>query len=104
MTALESLGLDGNQITDLSPLSELISLIFLSLDNNRITDLSALSGLTRLQRLGLRFNQIVDIGPLVSNPGLGRRDVLDLYRNPLNEQSRNVHIPALRARGVFIRD
>ena len=60
------------------------------------------SGLTALTHLDLSSNRISDIGPLVSNPGLGRGDRLDVDYNPLNDRSCSTHIEALRRRGVRI--
>ena len=71
------LGLDGNQITDISALSGLTNLTELYLNGNQITDISALSGLTNLTELRLQ-------------------------NNPLSASSINDHIPALQARGVTI--
>ena len=101
LTALKKLLLYNNQITDVS-LSELTALESLYLSHNRITDVSTLSGLTALERLFLDNNQITDIGPLVANSGLGDGDLVWLYSNPLSIRSREVHIPALRARGVSV--
>ena len=102
LTALTVLGLDDNQISDVSALSGLTALTELYLGINRISDVSALSGLTALTVLGLDDNQISDIGPLIANQGLGNGDTVYLRNNPLSAESRNRHIPALRARGVNI--
>ena len=88
LTSLEELSLQGNSITEISGLSEVVSLTRLSLDGNQlsgsmpselgnltyltdlslgwnnITDISALSGLTNLTRLYLVSNAITDISPL----------------------------------------
>ena len=102
LTKLEILHLSNNQITDLSPLAGLTKLGGLYLHNNKITNLSPLTGLTNLVRLWLQSNSISDIDPLVANGGLGERDQVELYYNPLSDDSQNVHIPALRARGVYV--
>ena len=47
-------------------------------------------------------NLIADIGPLVENPNLGSGDWITLTGNPLSEESLNVHVPALRDRGVQV--
>ena len=52
--------------------------------------------------LGLMQNQISDISPLVDNPGLGEGDDVILVNNPLSEESVNVHILELEARGVTV--
>ncbi len=54
-SSLTSLYLESNEITDLSPVSQLSALIGLHLDyNNTLSDLSPLSGLTGLQNLEVR--------------------------------------------------
>ena len=100
LTALEDLGLGGNQISNISPLAGLTALEDLDLGGNQISNISPLSGLTALERLILRHNRISDIGPLVSNAGLGRDDLVTLFRNPLSETSCSTHILTLRRRGV----
>ena len=61
-------------------------------------------------------NMIVDLKPLVDNPGLGNEDpvhledglerqsdIVTVQDNPLSDVSRNVYIPALKARGVIVK-
>ena len=60
------LHLDGNYISDISPLSSLTELGFLSLRNNQISDITPLADLTRLWLLDLNNNQISDITPLAN--------------------------------------
>jgi Leucine-rich repeat (LRR) protein len=64
MTALTSLELTNNQISDLAPLSGLNSLLFLFLESNLITDLTPLSGLNNLLLLDLYDNPITDWSPV----------------------------------------
>ena len=64
LTMLESVSLQGNAITDISPLSGLTELTFLNLSDNQITDVSALAGLTKLRTLYLDGNAITDFSPL----------------------------------------
>ena len=127
MTRLRTLYLYTNEISDLSPLSGLTNLRWLSLSNNLIWDISHLASLTELRGLALNINavsdishlsgmihmerlniwdcDIVDLSPLVENAGLrGKRDFIDLRDNPLSDVSINKHIPALRERGVEVRD
>ncbi|MEG4580668.1 leucine-rich repeat domain-containing protein [Microcoleus sp. MON1_C5] len=61
LSNLTELSLDGNQITDLTPLSALTNLTSLYLNNNQITDITRLSALTNLTSLYLNNNQITDI-------------------------------------------
>ena len=64
LTNLTELRLGGNSITDVSALSNLTNLTDLSLSSNSITDVSALSSLTNLTRLVLGGNSISDISAL----------------------------------------
>ena len=103
LTGLTRLDLGGNQVTDLSPLAGLAALTWLVLWYNQLTDITPLSRLTALAYLPLGYNQISDLSPLIRNSGLGSGDEVGLQGNPLNDESRNTHIPALQARGVAVR-
>ena len=72
LTQLNSLGLSGNKILDVSPLSGLTQLTYLYLDGNTISDISALSGLTQLTELDLPSNNISDISSLANLTQLTR--------------------------------
>ncbi len=83
-TNSERLELNGNQISDISPLAGLINLERLELNGNQISDISPLAGLINLERLELRQNQIFDISPLA---GLINLISLNIRRNPLSDIS-----------------
>ena len=102
LTSLEVLSLANNQIVGISSLTGLTRLKQLSITNNQIVDLSQLSGLNRLSWLDLSNNKIADISPLLENSGLGEGDFVDLRHNPLDDDSINVHIIALKERGVKV--
>jgi TolB protein len=93
------LDLSDNQVQDLSPLTRLTQLTFLDLSGNQVKDLSALSGLGRLEILVLDANQVHDLSPLSR---LTQLKSLELSGNPLDEASLNVHLPALKSRGVKV--
>ena len=97
---LTRLDLINNSISDIAPLSGLTSLESLNLGHNSVSDVSALSELTSLEGLYLPHNNISDIAPLVANMGLSSGDEVDVTNNPLSATSINIHIPALRGRGV----
>ena len=99
---LESLALDHNRIADLILLAQLNSLTFLDLAVNQIIDFTSLAGLDNLEILFLQRNLIKNIKPLVANTGLGEGDAIYLHGNPLSDQARNEHIPALKVRRVAI--
>ena len=82
--------------------SEMATLTRLIAPNKNISDLTGLEFATGLDTLDLSDNNIEDIEPLVDNTGLGTGAAIDLRGNPLNDQSRDVHIPALEARGVAV--
>lgn len=118
MTDLQRLEMRANEISDIGPVSKMRDLRILCLDRNRIEDITPLEGLTRIGEwdvwkggelrahielhLGLSENWISDIGPLVRNSGVGKGDGLDLRGNPLSDEARDVHIPALQKRGANI--
>ena len=65
-------------------------------------DISSLDGIqycVNLRNLNLDANQISDIGPLIELTRLWRLTLMD---NPLNDESINIHIPALRQIGVDV--
>ena len=102
LKSLQVLRLYGNRIVDLTPISQLKNLQYLFLNENRIVDLTPISQLKSLKYLNLSRNQITDLSPLVANPGLDDGDEVYLEGNPLSDQARTEHIPALRARGVSV--
>ena len=102
LTNLTRLALYDNTLSDISALSGLTNLEGLYLGKNALSDISALSGLTNLIQLWLRGNNISDISPLVANTGLGSGDCVEVWGNPLSDESINTHIPALQSRGVTV--
>jgi len=103
LTSLTYLYLRNNHIADISSLSSLTNLTHLTLSNNQIVDISSLSSLVNMNYLSLTDNQISDIAPLVQNEGLSAGDRVYLNRNPLSQDSKDIHIPELQARGVDVR-
>ena len=79
---LQGLGLPHNQIVDLTPISQLSSLIWLGLPHNQIVDLTPISQLNNLQRLYLGGNQIVDLTPISQ---LNSLNLLYLYDNEIDD-------------------
>ena len=64
LTSLVTLALDANNISNLSPLQNLTNLTNLFLDGNNITDLEPISNLVNLESLALDDNNISDVTPL----------------------------------------
>ena len=85
LTTLEYLYLAGNHsITDVSPLTSLTGLKRLYLDFNRISDIRPLAGLTALTHLGLTHNSISDVNPLA---GLYNLEILHIQNNSIADHS-----------------
>ena len=102
LTNLTGLDLSSNAIMDISELAGLTNLTGLDLSSNAITDISALAGLTNLTRLDLSSNAITDISLLALNEGWGDGVEIDVSGNPLSDDSFDIHIPALKARGATV--
>ena len=62
--SLEELSLDGNKITDLSPIGGMAKMKSLVIAFNDISDLSALSGMPQLEVLDAKSNNISDVSTL----------------------------------------
>lgn len=101
LTNLTELDLWENLITDISPLASLTNLETLNLTKNQITDISPLASLTNLNHLELTRNEITDISPLLES-GLGEGDTVRLWGLQLDDNSLNVVIPELEAKGVRV--
>ena len=84
LTALKTLNLSNNYISDISALENLTSLTGLYLSDNSISDISTLSGLTQLTHLDLSGNSITDISAL---SGMTLMTNLHLSRNSLTDLS-----------------
>ena len=78
----EWLDLEGNTISDISPISGLTKLTNLYLKHNNITDVAPLAGLTQLAMLGFRGNNITDVAPLA---GLTQLAILYLDDNNITD-------------------
>jgi hypothetical protein len=101
---LEVLYLEDNWIQDVSPLSELWTLVDLRLSDNHITDINPLVWLDRLERLHLTNNSINYLESLRELPNLrhlwlGRNDISDI--SPLEGL---VNLEILSFGGNFVHD
>ena len=99
MKRLSVLTLASNRIEDVSALAQLSTLSALELQDNAIADIEPLGALTSLRHLDIGGNAVVDLGPLRQLTDLR---TLDVRHSPLSAESREVHIPALRAAGVSV--
>lgn len=84
LTALTTISLDKNPITDFSPLGELPLLNTLSMSNSGISDLSSFPYIASLVNLSLYDNNISDVRPLQINSQLIN---LSLYNNTISDVS-----------------
>ena len=84
LTNLTKLELGSNSISDISPLENLTNLTTLELFSNSISDISPLEDLTNLTTLDLGFNSISDISPLENLTNL---TTLDLSGNNMSDIS-----------------
>ena len=84
---------------DLKPLQDLLLLEILSFDRNVVEELTTLGSLRLLNRVEFKANQVRDISILLS---LANLTTVTLNGNPLNEEARDRHIPALREAGIVI--
>jgi Leucine-rich repeat (LRR) protein len=64
LTALNTLGLNGTRVSDLTPLSALNGLIELRLGSTQVSDLTPLGGLNLLRVLYADYTHVSDLSPL----------------------------------------
>lgn len=82
LTSLQELNLLGTQVSDLSPLKNLTSLETLTLSGTQTHDLKPLGNLTNLNRLFLSLAPVRDLTPLSTLTNLG---LLNLNRTPVSD-------------------
>lgn len=85
LTNLTELWLDFNQISDIKPLANLTNLSVLNLRGNQISDVTPFANLTNLTELNLRENQISDVTPLANLTNL---TLLDLGKNQISDEDK----------------
>jgi len=94
LIALETLTVDGHQLTSLAPLARLKRLRTFSAARNSIDELSVFAGLTSLESVGLSDNEIEDASALSSLRALG---TLSLARNKISSVSAFAGLSNLRS-------
>ena len=99
LTNLQTLSLWGNKVADASPLASLISLRKLDMWGNEITDVRPLAGLTNLQFLQLGDNAITDVSPLASLTNL---QWLGVMENALSQHAANQQLAAAITSGLRV--
>ena len=96
---LEDLRLPRNVIKDISPLAGLTNLRVLALDHNFITDVEALAGLSNLREIAIEHNSIPDYSPL-DNLSLNvfvYDQICDMPPEPLEPRLANRSFPSIFA-------
>ena len=91
-TNLEWLKIQGNQISDISPIAGLTKLDLLDISDNEISDLSPLTGLKNLRHVKVSRNNISDLSPLAGLPTLNR---FDSWGNPVSDLSPLVELEVI---------
>ncbi len=99
LTNLQTLSLWGNKVADASPLASLISLRTLDMWGNAITDVQPFAGLTNLQFLNLGDNDIADVSPLASLTNL---QWLGVMENALSQHAANQQLAAAITSGLRV--
>ncbi len=78
------LALNNNQISDLSPIADLINLRVLNLWNNPVSNLSSVRGLKNLYELSFGLTSVSDLSPIA---GLINLEWLHFYGAPVSDLS-----------------
>ena len=100
LTQLQELSLNRTAVSDISALATLTQLQWLYLSDTNVSDISALATLTQLQSLSLNRTGVSDVSALATLPQLR---ALYLFGCPLSQASLHTHIPALEAKGIYVR-
>lgn len=93
MPNLETLYINYQTLTDISPVSSLKNLVYLSLRNTFVEDISALRGMKRLSRVSLFDTRVSDMSPLGSCLSLIS---LDAGKTSITSLDALPELPALR--------
>jgi hypothetical protein len=94
LTVLQTVDLEGNNITDLTPMAGKTTIEYLYLNNNTITDITPLGTLINLERLKIHNESVFPDGYTYRN------EITDL--SPLNDSGMN--LSSLEADGNNISD
>jgi Leucine-rich repeat (LRR) protein len=94
LLAVRSIGLNGADVSDVSPLALLPNLQTVSLSNTQISDISPIGNLWNLRALYLTGTRVGDISPLAN---LLKLQALELARTQVNDVSPLANLKELRA-------
>ncbi|MDF7663782.1 InlB B-repeat-containing protein [Bifidobacterium sp. ESL0763] len=95
LVSLEKLVLYDNRVTDISMLGKLTAMQYFDVGQNSISDISVLEHMPSIWYLGLQYNRISDIAPL-KNLHLLRECYLEFNNLSDLEQLRDASMPNLR--------
>ena len=99
LRSLSWIDLGNNQVSNIEDLSTLKTLSSLNISKNEISNIDPLSKATNLAWLSIANNQIRDLSPLNSLPKLRH---LVIEGNAFNQQTRRIHIPRFKSRGITV--
>jgi Leucine-rich repeat (LRR) protein len=102
ISALVTLDLTGNGLTNISALAALTNLNNLDLSQNAITDITPLEGFKFLAQLNLRSNDLQNIDGLTNIPGLNFVDVSYNLLNLASNSPASAVLQILQNRGIFL--
>ena len=86
LDSIKTLNLWGNNIEDISLLSEMPSLEIISLSSNNIKDIKVLKNLKNLKELYLQDNNISDLNQIEVLKNCKKLEILNLSENPITKQ------------------
>ena len=86
LDSIKTLNLWGNNLDDITLLSEMPYLEILSLSNNQIKDIKSLKNLKNLKELYLKENNISDFSQLEFLKNCKKLEILNLSENPITSQ------------------
>ena len=86
LDSIKSLNLWGNNLDDITLISEMASLEILSLSSNQIKDIKVLKHLKNLKELYLKDNKISDFNQVEFLKNCKKLEILNLSENPISYQ------------------
>ena len=86
LESIKNLNLWGNNLEDISLISEMPSLEIINLSTNQIKDLKYLKNLKNLKELYLKDNTIADFGQIEYLKNCKKLEILNLSENPITKQ------------------
>ena len=86
LDTIKTLNLWGNNLEDISLISEMPSLEIISLSNNNIKDIKPLKNLNNLKEIYLQNNIISDFNQIEYLKNFKKLEILNLSENPISKQ------------------